>query len=155
MPPLDTGLGIKCYSLHNFGSITWFLWVSVLLSVKWKSHPIGRTVVRISEIPLCCTPRWGVISHMLNSPYHSPRRQACVCAKSLQSCRLRVTLWTVAHQAPLSMGFSRQEYWSGDRYMYPILLQILLPSFILILFRLLLLRICSEDQECQHHLGAP
>jgi len=30
------------------------------------------------------------------------------------SCvRLFVTLWTVAHQAPLSMGFSRQEYWSG------------------------------------------
>ena len=26
--------------------------------------------------------------------------------------RLFVTLWTVAHQAPLSMGFSRQEYWS-------------------------------------------
>ena len=24
-----------------------------------------------------------------------------------------VTLWTVAHQIPLSMGFSRQEYWSG------------------------------------------
>ena len=24
-----------------------------------------------------------------------------------------VTLWTVAHQSPLSMGFSRQEYWSG------------------------------------------
>ena len=23
------------------------------------------------------------------------------------------TLWTVAHQAPLSTGFSRQEYWSG------------------------------------------
>ena len=23
------------------------------------------------------------------------------------------TTWTVAHQAPLSMGFSRQEYWSG------------------------------------------
>ena len=27
--------------------------------------------------------------------------------------RLFVTLWTVPHQAPLSMGFSRQEYWSG------------------------------------------
>ena len=24
-----------------------------------------------------------------------------------------VTPWTVVHQAPLSMGFSRQEYWSG------------------------------------------
>ena len=29
------------------------------------------------------------------------------------SCiQLFVTLWPVAHQAPLSMGFSRQEYWS-------------------------------------------
>ena len=27
--------------------------------------------------------------------------------------RVCVTPWTVAHQAPLSMGFSRQEYWSG------------------------------------------
>ena len=26
---------------------------------------------------------------------------------------LCATLWTAAHQAPLSMGFSRQEYWSG------------------------------------------
>ena len=27
--------------------------------------------------------------------------------------RLFATLWTVAYQAPLSTGFSRQEYWSG------------------------------------------
>ena len=27
--------------------------------------------------------------------------------------RLRETLWTAAHQAPLSTGFFRQEYWSG------------------------------------------
>ena len=27
--------------------------------------------------------------------------------------QLFVTLWTVAHQAPLSIGFPRQEYWSG------------------------------------------
>ena len=30
-----------------------------------------------------------------------------------KSCPPLVTAWTVAHQAPLSMGFSRQEYWSG------------------------------------------
>ena len=30
-----------------------------------------------------------------------------------QSCRLFTTPWTAAHQAPPSMGFSRQEYWSG------------------------------------------
>ena len=33
--------------------------------------------------------------------------------KSLSSVLLFSTPWTVAHQAPLSMGFSRQEYWSG------------------------------------------
>ena len=30
-----------------------------------------------------------------------------------QLCPTLVTSWTVAYQAPLSMGFSRQEYWSG------------------------------------------
>ena len=30
-----------------------------------------------------------------------------------KSCPTLLTLWTVACQAPLSMGFSRQEYWSG------------------------------------------
>ena len=33
--------------------------------------------------------------------------------KLLSHVRLFVTPWTVASQAPLSMGFSRQEYWSG------------------------------------------
>ena len=33
--------------------------------------------------------------------------------KSPSRVRLFATPWTVAHQAPLSMGFSRQEYWSG------------------------------------------
>ena len=37
----------------------------------------------------------------------------CVCVKSLSRVRLFVTPWTVALQAPLSMRFSRQEYWSG------------------------------------------
>ena len=32
--------------------------------------------------------------------------------KSLSRVRLFATPWTVAYQAPLSMGFSRQEYWS-------------------------------------------
>ena len=38
-----------------------------------------------------------------------------VCCMLIRfSCgQLFATLWTVSHQAPLSMGFSRQEYWSG------------------------------------------
>ena len=34
-------------------------------------------------------------------------------AKSLSRVQLFATLWTVARQVPLSMGFSRQECWSG------------------------------------------
>ena len=40
-----------------------------------------------------------------------------MCAKSLQSCRLLEIPWTVARQVPLSMGFSRPEYWK--RYPCP------------------------------------
>ena len=36
-----------------------------------------------------------------------------MCAKSLQLCPTLCIPMTVAHQAPLSMGFSREEYWSG------------------------------------------
>ena len=36
-----------------------------------------------------------------------------VKVKSLSRILLFATPWTAAHQAPLSMGFSRQEYWSG------------------------------------------
>ena len=36
-----------------------------------------------------------------------------VKVKSLSCVRLLVTPWTAAYQAPPSMGFSRQEYWSG------------------------------------------
>ena len=37
----------------------------------------------------------------------------CVKVKSLSCVRLLATPWPAAHQAPPSMGFSRQEYWSG------------------------------------------
>ena len=38
----------------------------------------------------------------------------CSVLCCLNSVRLFTTLWTAACQAPLSMGFSRQEYWSGS-----------------------------------------
>ena len=34
-------------------------------------------------------------------------------SEPLRCVRVFATPWTLAHQAPLSMGFSRQEYWSG------------------------------------------
>ena len=42
-----------------------------------------------------------------------PQPCSKVKVKSLSHVQLFATPWTVAHQTPLSMGFSRQEYWSG------------------------------------------
>ena len=39
--------------------------------------------------------------------------------KSLSHVRLFATPWTVAYQAPPSMGFSRQECWSGLPFLSP------------------------------------
>ena len=60
----------------------------------------------------------GVLSSFwsLQVPSQLAHSQLCVCVCVLRgfSCiRLFVTPWTAAHQAPLSMGFSRQEYWRG------------------------------------------
>ena len=59
-----------------------------------------------------------------------------VKVKSLSWVRLLVTAWTAAYQAPLSMGFSRQEYWSGvplpspveGSWQFPIVFTDLIPG---------------------------
>ena len=58
----------------------------------WANGAVGRRGINMCTCALCVT---------------------CVCTQSLGRFRLFATPWTVAHQAPLSMGFSRQEYWSG------------------------------------------
>ena len=49
---------------------------------------------------------WSGLGHLL-----ALWEGKCLVIPSCPS--LSATLWTVAHQAPLSMGFPRQEYWSG------------------------------------------
>ena len=45
--------------------------------------------------------------------WHAQSAAACMRADSLQSRPTLSDPWTVARQAPLSVGFSRREYWSG------------------------------------------
>ena len=47
------------------------------------------------------------------SSEHSHRLHACTLMCVHTHVQLFATPWTVAHQVPLSMVFSRQEYWSG------------------------------------------
>ena len=58
---------------------------------------------------------WGFFNHKV---------KVKVKVKSLSRVRRFVSPWTVAYQAPPSMGFSRQEYWSG----LPLLLQGIFPT---------------------------
>ena len=52
----------------------------------------------------------SVVSYLLLSPSEVKWRSE---VKSLSRVRLFAIPWTAAYQAPPSMGFSRQEYWSG------------------------------------------
>ena len=57
---------------------------------------------------------WKLVEELLCNQTCKKDLHVNGCMLSRFSCvQFFVTLWTVAHQVPLSMGFSRQEYWSG------------------------------------------
>ena len=88
--------------------------LDILLLLLLLSH--------FSRVRLCATP-WQPTR--LLCPWDSPGKNIGVgchfLLQSMHACmlscfsrvRLCVTPWTAAHQAPLSMGLPRQEYWSG------------------------------------------
>ena len=70
-----------------------------------------------TEEPLWREKRWwGDESFILE---HTPQHTENERVKSLSHVWLFAILWTVARQAPLSMGFSWQEYWSGLPFPFP------------------------------------
>ena len=98
-PGKNTGVG------HHF----------LLQGMKVKSESEVTSVVCNSVQPHRRQPT------RLLCPYDSPGKNTgvgchfllkCMKVKSLSRVRLSATPWTTAYQAPPSMGFSRQEYWS-------------------------------------------
>ena len=101
-------------------------WVAISFSNAWKwKVKIEKEVAQ--SCPTLCNPidsspqgspvpgilqartlEWVAISFTM---HESEKWKLKV--KSLSPVWLFATPWTVAYQAPLSMGFSRQEYWSG------------------------------------------
>ena len=68
-----------------------------------------------------CRTRAVIVNYFVSS-YKELRKtyfnvHVCLYSVCVLSCfshiRLFVTLWTIAHQVHLTMGFSSQEYWSG------------------------------------------
>ena len=111
---------------------------SCFLAVQWSFlSTTSRGLLAAEQQYLCCCCCCCITSVMSNSvqphrwqptrlpsPWDSPGKNTGVgCHFLLQCIKVKVkslsrvwlfaTPWTAAHQAPPSMGFSRQEYWSG------------------------------------------
>ena len=118
-----------CYYILQFWELSVhlaysFFGVQKFLSLT-RSHLFATAAKSLQSCPTLCDPRdvsprgspvpgilqartleWVAISFSSAGKWK-------VRVKSLSCVRLLATPWTAAHQAPPSMGFSRQEYWSG------------------------------------------
>ena len=122
------------YHLHIWGCwyFSWQSWFQLVihparhftwctLHMGFPSGGAAPAAKSLQSCPTLCDPRDG---NPPGSPWDSPGKNTGVgchflfqCmkvkVKSLSCVPLIVTPWTAAYQAPPSMGFSRQEYWSG------------------------------------------
>ena len=90
--------------------------------------PLDRALRAGERKPLPWSTRWGAAASQLSScdpgfnlPAYSRKETGTLLCMLNRSSRVRLfaTPWTVAHQAPLSLGFSRQEHWSGSSFPSP------------------------------------
>ena len=85
--------------------------------IRSVTHPLTstyRTILTAITPHLPCSPRLSasLLAHLPLHPEAALFSVLC-CAQQLSHVGLFAILWTIAHQAPLSMEFSRQEYWRG------------------------------------------
>ena len=86
-------------------------WVAISFSLLITREMQIKTTMRYYLIPV----RMTIIKNNECWRGCGEREQSCSKVKAVvvQLCRLFVTPWTEARQAPLFMQFSKQEYWSG------------------------------------------
>ena len=93
----------------------WYNWYNLFLGLLLLLSCLSR-------VQLCAASQTA--AHQAPQPWDSPGKNTGVGCHFLLQCvkvkvkllshvQLLVTPWTAAHQASPSMGFSRQEYWSG------------------------------------------
>ena len=82
----------------------------------WPLHSTKRTNLNVSDNSFLKCPTISISKQLKELKFSLKVK---VKVKSLSRVRLFTAPWTVAHQAPLSMGFSRQEYWSGWPFPFP------------------------------------
>ena len=93
----------------------------ILCLTFWGTSKMFSKAAEPLYIPNRALDSLGMLSHLPSKTFYYlwyPTLCVCVCVcvykwKSLSHVWLFATPWAVAHQAPLSMEFCRQEYWSG------------------------------------------
>ena len=105
----------------------WWWW-KLGLSLNETRFPLGikrHSSWNLEKVHGACLTSHSALENVLSSWWRQSLEEnwnfplgihilcVCVCAQVLSCVWLFATPWTVAHQAPLSMGSSRQEYWSG------------------------------------------
>ena len=110
-----------CAAVHGI-AVTYNLVTQQLLNNYWTQYNAYH--LKFVWITGICFPSQyflGNISYSVHKGtiFSPPKTLFKVKVKSLSRVRLFATPWTVAYQAPPSMGFSRQEYWSGLPFLLP------------------------------------
>ena len=102
---------------HNFSTLFVLGAFSLWSHCPWFSEPLSSSFL-LNFLPMCAQSIWLFKLFplgMLNNSTFCLKFYVCMSewVKSLSHVQLFVTPLTVAYRAPPSMGFSRQEYWSG------------------------------------------
>ena len=88
--------------------------ISQARTLEWVSISLSRGSSRSrDQTHVACTDRRILYHKATGKPFERDFSLYAWVLSHFSHVRLFTTLRTVAHQAPLSMGFSRQEYWSG------------------------------------------
>ena len=93
-------------------------WLQGVTAVRWLLDGRYSFLSEFPQSSLAHHPRWlqllvTVTSLFTNTARNRSLWTMTIAMKLRDTCSLEGKLWTVAYQASQSMGFSRQEYWSG------------------------------------------
>ena len=104
--------------MHVYARVCWYVFYISVLSILGSQNSLCK--FQLNRMHLCRSTKIQLINSGQNAgglflKLNYPRALFIKSqkVKSLSRVQLFVAPWTVAYQAPLSMGLSMQEYWSG------------------------------------------
>ena len=119
---------INCHAMYTF----LFILLSSLLS---HIHSCYFSILYLCTSQSAFLIVYRTATYLSKDPERPMTHQS---VQSLNRVRLLATPWTAAYQAPASMGFSRQEYWSGVPLPSPIQPKLRVQQKLLFAYRMLI-----------------